>query len=135
MLSTDPPGDEPPDRYAYDPADPTPDAAFENGHIDGPRDVRASAARSDVLVYTTPPLEHEVEVIGPITAKLFAATSARDTDWMVRLIDVYPDGYAAFLCEGVMRARHRDPQRDGAFDPDRLSVIEPEQIYPYTIDF
>jgi putative CocE/NonD family hydrolase len=135
VLSRDRPGDEPPDRYVYDPADPTPGARFENGHIDGPRDVRESAARADVLVYTTPPLDQEVEVVGPITARLFAATSARDTDWMVRLVDVHPDGYAAFLCEGVMRARHRDPRRDGAFDADRLSVIEPETVYPYMIEF
>jgi len=135
VLSTAPPGDEPPDRYTYDPADPTPSAAFANGHIDGPRDVRQSAGRPDVLVYTTPPLEEEVEVVGPITARLFAATSARDTDWMVRLVDVHPDGYAAFLAEGVMRARHRDPDQDGKFNPDRLSTIEPEKVYPYTIEF
>ena len=88
-----------------------------------------------MLVYTTPPLEEEVEVTGPITAKLYAATSARDTDWMVRLIDVQPDGYAALLCDGVMRARYRDPEHDGAFNPDKLSDIEPDQVYEYTIDF
>lgn len=134
-LGTEAPADEPPDHYTYDPADPTPSAGFTNGHIDGPRDVRASAGRPDVLVYTTPPLETEVVVVGPITAKLFAASSARDTDWMVRLIDVHPDGTAAFLCEGVMRARHRDPLRDGAFNAGRLSTIEPGTTYPYTIDF
>lgn len=134
LLSTAPPGDEPCDRYTYDPAHPTPSAAFANGHIDGPRDVRTSAARADVLVYTTPVLKEEVEVVGPITAKLYAATSARDTDWMVRLVDVHPDGYAAFLCEGVMRARHRDGP-DGKFNPERLSTIEPGKVYPYTIDF
>lgn len=134
-LSTTQPKDEPADRYTYDPAHPTPSAGFTNGHIDGPRDVRASAARADVLVYTTPPLEAEVEVVGPITAKLYAATSARDTDWMVRLVDVRPDGYAAFLCEGVMRARHRDPQADGKFNPERLSTIEPGKAYLYTVDF
>ncbi|MFH1267291.1 MAG: CocE/NonD family hydrolase, partial [Planctomycetota bacterium] len=135
LLGTEPPGDEPHDSYTYDPADPTPSPAFANGHIDGPRDVRTSAARPDVLVYTTPPLEAEVEVVGPITAKLYASTSAGDTDWMVRLVDVHADGYAAFLCEGVMRARHRDPLRDGAFNPDRLSAIEPGEVYPYTIEF
>jgi len=135
LLSTEPPGDEPPDAYTYDPADPTPSPPFANGHIDGPRDVRASAARPDVLVYTTPPLEEEVEVVGPITAKLYASTSAGDTDWMVRLVDVHPDGYAGFLCEGLMRARHRDPSEDGKFNPDRLSTIEPGKVYPYTIEF
>ena len=88
-----------------------------------------------MLVYTTPPLDEEVEVTGPITAKLYAATSARDTDWMVRLVDVQPDGYSAMLCEGLMRARHRDPERDGAFNPDKLSVIEPNRVYEYTIEF
>lgn len=134
-LSTEVPGDEPADHYAYDPADPTPGPAFANGHIDGPRDVRAAATRPDVLVYNTPLLEQDVEVIGPISAKLFAATDARDTDWMVRLIDVHPDGTAAFLCDGVMRARHRDPEQDGAFNSNRLSQIEPGTVYPYTIEF
>ena len=55
----------------------------------------------DLLVYTTPPLEEDIEVVGPITAKLYAATSARDTDWMVRLVDVHPDGHAALLCDGL----------------------------------
>ena len=88
-----------------------------------------------MLVYTTPPLEEELEVIGPITAKLYAATSARDTDWMVRLIDVQPDGFSAMLCEGVMRARHRDPDRAGGFNPAMLSLIEANQVYEYTIEF
>lgn len=135
VLSTTAPSDEASDQYAYDPANPTPSAGFENGHIDGPRDVSSSAKRPDVLVYTTPPLTEAVEVVGPITAKLFASTSAKDTDWMVRLIDVHPDGYAAFLAEGVMRARHRDPERDGAFNAERLTTIEPDKVYPYTIDF
>uniref|UniRef100_UPI003783A968 CocE/NonD family hydrolase n=1 Tax=Prosthecobacter sp. TaxID=1965333 RepID=UPI003783A968 len=55
--------------------------------------------------------------------------------WMIRLIDVDPDGKAAFLCEGVIRARHRDPQRDGAFNAHRLSIVEPNQVYPYVIEF
>ncbi len=134
-LDTLPPGDEPPDEYTYDPEDPTPSAPFANGHIDGPRDVAAAAARKDVLVYQTPPLEQDVDVIGPITCRLYAATSAKDTDWMVRLIDVYPDGRALFLAEGVMRARHRDPERDGAFNSHRLSQIEPGKVYPYTLEF
>lgn len=134
-LSQEPPGDEPPDQYTYDPEAPTPSADFGNGHIDGPRDIRSSSARSDVLVYTTPRLEEEVVVVGPITARLYAATSAKDTDWMVRLVDVHPDGRALFLAEGILRARHRDPERDGAFNPDQLSTIEPGKVYPYTIEF
>jgi hypothetical protein len=66
---------------------------------------------------------------------LYAATSAKDTDWMVRLIDVHPDGYAALLCDGVLRARCRDPQRGGTFNPEKLSAIEPGQVHEYTIEF
>lgn len=134
-LSTELPGDEEPDHYTYDPGDPTPSADFQNGHIDGPRDIAQSATRQDVLVYTTGELTEDVEVVGPIAAKLFAATSAKDTDWMVRLSDVHPDGRALFLAEGVLRARHRDPEKSGAFNPQRLSAIEPNQAYEYTIDF
>ena len=88
-----------------------------------------------MLVYTTPPLEEEMEIVGPITAKIYAATSARDTDWMVRLMDVQPNGFSAMLCEGVMRARHRDPEHNGAFNPAKLSIIEPNDVLEYTIDF
>lgn len=135
MLRLDAPGEESPDHYTYDPDDPTPSAGFTNGHIDGPRDIATSAARQDVLVYTTAELTGDVEIIGPITARLYAATSTRDTDWMLRLSDVHPDGRALFLAEGVMRARHRDPERQGAFNAERLSTIEPDQPYDYTIDF
>lgn len=146
VLSTTPPVDEPADTYVYDPADPTPDAYDKDkdgrtlpvrpvGHIEGAVNAAHSAARSDVLVYTTPPLEEDVEITGPIEATLFAVTSACDTDWMVRLVDVHPDGYAALLAEGLMRARHRDPDHNGAFNADRLSAIEPGKVYKYIIDF
>ena len=134
-LITKPPRTEPPDRYVYDSKNPTPSAAFANGHIDGPRDIAKSAKRNDVLVYNTPELTEDVEIVGPITAKLFAATSARDTDWMIRMSDVHPDGRALFLAEGIMRARYRDPKRNGAFNPRDLSTIEPNQSYDYTIEF
>jgi putative CocE/NonD family hydrolase len=123
------------DAYRYDPAKPTPSPFPNNQMEDGAVDTRKSSSGADVLVYTTPPLKEEVEVTGPITAVLYAATSARDTDWIVRLVDVRPDGYAALLCEGLMRARHRDPQRAGIFNPEKLSVIEPNEVYQYTIDF
>jgi putative CocE/NonD family hydrolase len=129
------PAEETPDEYTYDPRNPTP-SPFKGGHTeDGAVDTSAGAAREDVLVYTTPPLEKPIELIGPITAKLYAATSAPDTDWMVRLVDVAADGTAALLCDGVMRARFRDPDREGKFNPDRLSSIEPDGVLEYTIDF
>ena len=123
------------DTYTYDPAKPTL-SPFTGGHLeDGAADTRKSSSGPDVLVYTTLPLDEEVEVTGPITAKLYAATSARDTDWMMRLVDVRPDGYAAMLCEGLMRARHRDPEHGGAFNAEKLSEIKPDQVYEYTISF
>lgn len=134
-LTTAPPGEEPCDAYTYDPARPTQAPPSANGHIDGPLDMRKVAAGEEVLVYATPPLTEDVEVVGPVEAKLYAATSARDTDWMVRLVDVRPDGYAALLCDGVIRARCRDPERHGAFSPERLSTIEAGRVYEYTIRF
>jgi putative CocE/NonD family hydrolase len=133
-LNPNPPRDEPADGYTYDPAKPT-RSPFKGGHLeDGPVDTRAASAGDDVLVYTTEPLTEDVEVTGPVEAKLFASTSAKDTDWMMRLIDVRPDGYAALLCDGVMRARCRDPQ-NGTFRSDRLSVIEPGTVYEYSLRF
>lgn len=133
-LNTTPPTAEPPDAYHYDPSSPSL-SPFTGGHIDGANDTRDSARNPDVLVYTTPVLTEPVEVVGPIEAKLFASTSARDTDWMVRLVDVSPDGRGAFLCDGVIRARCRDPERNGAFNSTRLSEIVPDKIYEYTIAF
>src|SRR5262249_51844364 len=108
---------------------------FTGGHVDGAVDARPAARRDDVLVYTTLALAEDLEVTGPVEAKVYAATSARDTDWMVRLIDVRPDGYAAFLCDGVLRARCRDPQNKGVFTSEKLSKVEPGTIYEYTIKF
>src|SRR5262249_36881854 len=134
LLSTRHPAAEPPDAYVYDPVRPT-RAPFKGGHLeDGPIDTRPSV-NEDVLVYSTEPLTQDVEVTGPVEAKLFAATSAKDTDWMVRLIDVHPDGYAALLCDGVIRARCRDPHREGTFNAERLSTILPGSINEYTIRF
>ena len=133
-LSTTPPGEEPPDHYTYDPMHPTL-SAFKGPHVDGPVDTRPVTTGRDVLVYTTPPLEEDVEVVGPITAKLYAVTSARDTDWMVRLVDVHPDGYAALLCDGVLRARCRDPERGGAYNSTKLAKIEPGKVYEYLVEF
>src|SRR5204863_361228 len=72
---------------------------------------------------------------GPIAAKIYAATSARDTDWMVRLVDVAPDGSSALLCDGALRARFRDPTHQGKFNPAQLSTIEPDAALEYTIEF
>ena len=139
VLTASLPSQDQSDFYTYDPSNPTRDP-FEaypehNGHLDGPLDTRLSAFGDEVLVYQTPPLESAVEVTGPIEATLYAATSARDTDWMVRLVDVQPDGRTLLLTEGVMRARNRDPSNEGRFNAAQLSSIEPGKTYEYTIRF
>jgi len=139
LLTTDAPADEGLDTYVYDPLNPTRDPfdswPNKNGHIDGALDTRASATGEEVLVYRTPPLEEAVEVTGPIEIKLYASTSARDTDWFVRLVDIGPDGYSALLTEAVMRARNRDPDNEGRFNSAALSTIEPDEVYEYTLRF
>ncbi len=135
VLTTTPPGVEGSASYTYDPANPTISAFGDHGHIPGAVDTRLSALGDDVLVYQTPVLTEDLQVIGPIEAKVFAATSARDTDWMVRLIDVHPNGYAALLTDGVIRARNRDPNNEGRFTATSLTTIAPDQVHEYTIKF
>lgn len=137
VLTTTMPREAGRDCYTYDPRRPTRDPF--DGHPTmsggGPADTRLSAIEDDVLVYQTPPLASEVEVAGPIEAILYASTSARDTDWFVRLVDVLPDGSSRMLAEGAMRARNRDPLTDGEFNAAQLSTIEPDKIYRYVIRF
>jgi putative CocE/NonD family hydrolase len=130
LLTPTPPKRNSADKYTYDPAHPT-----ASSPLDGARDTRLSAIGSEVLVYQTPPLQSAIEVTGPIEATLYAATSARDTDWFVRLVDVQQDGRSLLLAEGAMRARSRDENNSGRFNSERLSTITPAKIYRYTIQF
>lgn len=136
LLSTDPPQHVGSDTYVYDPHKPTLDpfdsAVYENH---GALDTRLSAIGDEVLVYQTSPLTSPVEVTGPVEATLYAATSARDTDWMMRLVDVLPDGRSLLLTEGVVRARSRDPANEGRFSASQLSVVESGKVYKYIIQF
>jgi len=105
-LSTDPPGaSSPPDHYRYDPADPTPalGGALLTFKGAGPQDNRPLEVRSDVLCFTTPPLTHDVEVIGPVRLELFARSSQAHTDFFGRLCDVHPDGRSINVCDGLFR--------------------------------
>ena len=87
----------------------------------------AIESREDVLVYSTQPLQREVEVTGPITVTLFAATSAKDTDFTAKLVDVCEDGCARNLTDGIIRARYRDSMSSP-------SLLELGKVYKYTID-
>lgn len=95
--------------YHYDPKNPVPTIGGPQYYLPaGPRDQRKIESRSDVLVFTTAPLEKPLEVTGRVTARLWASTDAPDTDFFVRLCDVYPDGRSIIICEGGRRARLRD---------------------------
>jgi putative CocE/NonD family hydrolase len=82
--------------------------------------------RPDVLAYTSAPLERDLEVTGPITVTLYASSSARDTDFVAKLDDVYPDGASMLIELGIQRARYRDSST-------RPTLIKPGKIYKYTI--
>jgi putative CocE/NonD family hydrolase len=139
-LSLDEPGgDEPGDRYSYDPEDPVPTIGGVNSVLTmtqgaetpilpGPRDQRVLEARPDVLSYTSDVLARDLDVVGPVEMVLYAVSSARDTDWIVRLSDVYPDGRAIFMTEGIIRARYR-----GGTDGDTVELLEPGEAAEYRI--
>ena len=131
-LSLEKPVAEPADHYTYDPANPVPTLGGNHSQYmsvmpNGPYDQRPLEARADVLVFTGPVLEQDLEVTGPVVATLYAASSALDTDFTTRLIDVYPDGRAINLCEGVIRARFRD-------SIEIPTLLEPGKVYEFTID-
>jgi putative CocE/NonD family hydrolase len=74
----------------------------------GQRNQSEVESRSDVLVYTLPPLTGDMEVTGPVSMKLFVSSTAKDTDFTVKLVDVYPDGRPMNVCDGILRARFRN---------------------------
>jgi putative CocE/NonD family hydrolase len=118
-----------PDRYTYDPDDPTPTAGgsiVSYVYPPGSVDVSGVQQRADVLVYTTEPLEQDLDVVGPLRMILYASSSALDTDFVARLSDVLPNGRAIQLQSGILRARHRDI--------DEPALLEPGRIYRFEID-
>ena len=131
-LSTAAPGEEKPDEYGYDPADPTPTiggplccGALPTGI--GPEDQRPAEARSHVLVFTTPAFAKDFEVTGPVTLDLFVSSSAVDTDFTGMLVDVWPNGFAQNLTSGILRMRYRNSQ-------ERPELENPGETYHVTVD-
>ena len=130
LLSTASPQTERADTYDYDPASPVRTIGGRlccGGLPPGPFDQSPNESRSDVLVYSTPPLDRDVEVTGFITVDLYAATSAADTDFTAMIVDVDAKGYARYLGDGVIRARFRNSR-------EKPEPIEPGKIYKYAID-
>lgn len=137
-LDPEAPGSEPPDRYAYDPNDPVPTLGGNNSTwtlmkfaadqvVPGPVDQRPVERRDDVLVYTSSPLERDLEVTGPLQMTLYAASSAVDTDFTAKLVDVWPDGRAIHIAEGILRARYRNGL-------DRVELLEPDEVHRFEIE-
>lgn len=134
LLSTAPPADEPEDVYLYAPTDPVPTVggqSFLPGLLvaanGGPRDQRQVERRRDVLCYTTLPLKRPLEVTGPVELILFASSTAPDTDFTGKLVDVHPDGRAEILTEGILRARYRESMSDPR-------LLEPNHVYEFHVD-
>jgi putative CocE/NonD family hydrolase len=133
-LSTTPPTQEQADTFTYDPADPVPTfggieqwQGYGMPNSDGPRDQRVVQGRNDVLVYTSDPLTKDTEITGRILCLVFAASTALDTDFTAKLVDVHPTGYAQIMREGILRARYRNSFK-------RQELLTPGEVYQYTID-
>ncbi len=119
------------DRYVYDPQNPVPSLGGNNccgvGTASGPQDQRPNEHRGDILVYTSDFIEDEVEIVGPLKAKLWVSSSALDTDFIVRLIDVYPDGRSINIAEGILRMRYREGLTS-------QKLMEPGETYEVEVD-
>lgn len=133
-LAPSPPVSEPEDRYVYDPTNPVPTVGGVTWQMDdaghysaGPRDQRELEKRTDILVYTTDAFRKDTEVTGPIQLELYAKSSTVDTDFTGKLIDVWPNGFAQDLTDGILRARFRD-------STEKPQLMVPGQIYRLSID-
>lgn len=114
--------------YQYDPANPVPTLGGQNLNLrQGPADQRPVESRPDVLVFTTKTLRRPLEVTGRVTARLYVASDCPDTDFTVKLTDVYPDGRSVLLADGILRARYR-------LSFEQEDFLEPGEVYPITID-
>ena len=112
-LALTAPPDSEPDRYRYDPADPTPSVGGALlGASAGPKDNRALEARPDVLVYSSVPLAEDLDVIGPLTAELYLHSNLGHTDCFARLCDVAPDGKSVNMSDGIVRVEPGSPEPD-----------------------
>jgi putative CocE/NonD family hydrolase len=128
-IDTLPPNGAPADTFTYDPANPTP-------YLIDSRELETSLnedfaplneTRGDELVFTSKPLTKAIEVTGPMSATLWAASDAKDTDWNIMLLDVFPDGHAERVQDGVARARFRN-----GFDKEL--PLTPGKVERYDID-
>jgi putative CocE/NonD family hydrolase len=131
-LDTTTPNTEKKDVYTYDPANPAPTIGgplcCDAPHLPpGPKDQRPVEERKDVLIYSTPAFTQDTEVTGPITLDLYASTSAVDTDFTAKLVDVWPNGFAQNLTDGILRLRCRNSQ-------ETPEPAKPGEVYHLKVD-
>ena len=119
-----PEADEPADFFTYEPQNPVPTVGGANLILEnsGPMDQRKIKARRDILVYSTEPLQKEIEATGPVHLTVFVSSDAADTDFTAKLVDVFPDGKALLVCDGILRARYRNGL-------DKPELMESGKIY------
>jgi putative CocE/NonD family hydrolase len=122
------------DAFGFNPSNPVPTVGGATllpgayvGLHSGQRDQREVERRSDVLSYTTDPLTTDLEICGPVQAAIWAATTASDTDWTAKLVDVFPDGRALNICDGIIRARYANPE-------GVEQLVPPGEVREYRID-
>ena len=133
LLATPPAASEPPDRFTYDPANPVPSKGGSICCTGNPKDVpgsfdqRAIETRPDVLVYSSDALTSGLELTGPIRAVIYVSTDVPDTDVTVKLLDVFPDGRAMNIVEGITRARYRESFANP-------TMMRPGQTYEVPVD-
>lgn len=131
-LSVTPPKNETADKFTYDPGNPVRSIGgslcCDAKHYEpGPRDQRAAENRDDVLIYSSKPFAEDMEVSGPVTLELWVKSSAVDTDFTAKLVDVSPDGFAMNLTDGILRMRYRNSQ-------EKQEFMNPGQVYKITVD-
>jgi predicted acyl esterase len=117
--------------YRFDPANPVKTFGGSNLTFErGPMDQRAVGNREDYLRFNTSPLTEAVAITGPVSAELWVATDGPDTDFMVKLVDVYPDGYEALVLDAPIRARYRN----GRMKASQVKMMTPGKPAKVTID-
>ena len=126
-----PAADDPPSAYVYDPLDPCPTTGgallLPRTYVPGPVDQARILDRRDVLVYTSAPLQADLELTGPVRAVLHASTTAADADWVVKLCEVDERGRAVNICDGILRARYRRSW-------EAPELVEPGAVERYEVD-
>lgn len=118
---------EKPDHYVYDPKSPTPFLVdIRTNELSPPEDYQEVEKREDTLVYTSEAFTQDFEISGDVSAVIYASTDSKDTDWIVRLTDVYPDGRSIRLVDGFLKARYRNGL-------EKAELLTPGKIYEYHI--